>query len=148
MFLSTVLLIHIHIHNHIRISSNNKTKYNECNIGYCSGCWQDWSSHSSTCPHCRGEIKECQGREEEGGDEGATGKGHDGCEDIWQYESWDESDMHSHLEKITTQLIHYVRELPRDLTREMMTSHCILSPHSSSSASSSSSLHSSSSSLS
>ena len=107
-------------------------------IGYCSGCWEDWSAHSSTCPHCRGEIKECPaGQGREGQVEGQQlGGGHDGREDIWQYESWDETDMHSQLEKLTTQLLEFVRDLPLNLTKEMMTSHCILSPRSSSSSSS------------
>jgi hypothetical protein len=33
-----------------------------CLHGYCSLCWEDWSSHSSTCPHCRGEIKYARDR--------------------------------------------------------------------------------------
>lgn len=105
--------------------------------GYCSGCWDDWSSHSSTCPHCRGEIKISLGEAQAGQVQGQSEEDKDetrGGGDIWQYESWDESDMHTQLETLRGQLRQFVIDLPLDLTTKLMTSHCILSPPASSSS--------------
>lgn len=84
-----------------------------CLHGYCSSCWDDWSSQNSTCPHCRGEVNQSPG-------------GGGGPEDIWQFESWNESDIQSQLETLTQKLREFVTTLPVDLTREMMSCHRVL----------------------
>lgn len=94
-----------------------------CLHGYCSACWDDWSSHNSTCPYCRGEVKDSKGQSSEH----VT---HDGQEDIWQYESWDEGDMKTQLQKIKVNIMENLMNSPFELTKELMTSHSILSPSS------------------
>ena len=91
-----------------------------CLHGYCSVCWEDWSTHSQTCPHCRGEVKECGSSQQ---------THHKATDDIWQYESWSESDMNTQLLKLKQKIVDNLTTVPSDLTREMMHSHCILSPN-------------------
>lgn len=80
-----------------------------CLHGYCSTCWEEWSSYSSTCPHCRGEVKEHSNDSAE--------------DDIWQCETWREGDTTAFLGEMKVKLQQYVTMLPLNLTPQMMTSH-------------------------
>lgn len=98
-----------------------------CLHGYCSACWEDWSSHSSTCPHCRGEVKDTNTSQvvpTEGGAPGLPGSG--GGDDIWQFESWGEADTQKQLAEIEATLRCFVSQLPMNFSADVMASHRIL----------------------
>jgi hypothetical protein len=87
-----------------------------CLHGYCSTCWTDWSSHSSTCPHCRGEIKE-KGQDEDSGQ---------GRDEIWQFEKWEEADSLTQRAELEASLRSFMMKLPMNFSPSVMSSHRIL----------------------
>lgn len=91
-----------------------------CLHGYCSACWEDWSTHSNTCPHCRDEVKDsCQSA-------GQGGAGAGGQQDIWQLENWGEADTETQRAEVEGSLRRFVSLLPMNFSAEVMTSHRIL----------------------
>jgi len=93
-----------------------------CLHGYCSACWEDWSSHSSTCPHCRDEVKGSSQSQSQSSAQGAGG-GHD---EIWQFENWGEADSRTQRAEVESTLRRFVSQLPMNFSADVMTSHRIL----------------------
>lgn len=84
-----------------------------CLHGYCSICWEDWKSHSNTCPQCRGEIS-------------PSGKENVGNDDFWQFENWNEKDMELQLKQLALKIRGRILEIKVNLSPEIMNSHRVI----------------------